>query len=88
MTAIDAAGPGRPDTADRALRAVTRLRDRARPERPDTVARAGLFLWTPVCLAFGIGGWFSLRAEPEPAFYLALAAVGLLAALVGLRAAA
>ena len=88
MTAIDAAGPGHPDTGDRALRAATRLRDRARPERPDTVARAGLFLWTPVCLAFGIGGWFSLRDEPAPAFYLALAVVGLLAALVGLRAAA
>ena len=38
--------------------------------------RGHLFLWSPVCLAIGIGTWFSLRFEPGPAEYLA----GLIAA--------
>ena len=39
--------------------------------------RGHLFLWSPVCLAIGIGGWFSLRVEPGPLDY----AAGLVAAV-------
>ena len=40
--------------------------------------RGHLFLWSPVCLAVGIGMWFSLRFEPGPLDY----AAGLLGAAV------
>ncbi|SFB80217.1 ComEC/Rec2 family competence protein [Tropicimonas isoalkanivorans] len=33
--------------------------------------RGRLILWVPICLAFGIGGWFSLRIEPGLAEYAA-----------------
>ena len=39
------------------------------------------FLATPVFLAFGIGAWFGLQAEPKPQFYIALA--GVLLGLLG-----
>lgn len=31
--------------------------------------RGHLFLWAPVCIAIGIGGWFALPVEPGPADY-------------------
>jgi competence protein ComEC len=33
--------------------------------------RGRLILWVPICLAFGIGGWFSLRVEPGLTEYAA-----------------
>lgn len=43
-------------------------------------ARGLLFPWVPVCMAAGIGAWFSLPSEPGILFYaLALAATGSLA---------
>lgn len=45
--------------------------------------RGSLLLWTPVCLAAGIGTWFSFTFEPAPFFYLAIAVASLLAAAVG-----
>jgi competence protein ComEC len=45
--------------------------------------RGALFGWVPVCLAFGIGGYFSLGFEPSAAH---LAAVGVLALGCGLLA--
>ena len=69
-------------------RPAPRLRDHARPERPDTVARAGLFLWTPVWLSGGIGGWFALRQEPGAVFYAVAAMVAALSIWVGVRAVA
>ena len=41
--------------------------------------RGHYFLWSPVCLAVGIGAWFALRVEPGPADYAA--AIGTVAAL-------
>ena len=44
--------------------------------------RGALFGWVPVCLAFGIGGYFSLANEPSGMHLLALAmAAFVLAAL-------
>ena len=42
--------------------------------------RGHLLPWTPVALAFGIGIWFALRAEPGPADHAAAGGLGLLAA--------
>lgn len=36
--------------------------------------RGHLFLWVPVCLGIGVGGYFSLRFEPDVSFWWALAA--------------
>ncbi|MFV0360143.1 ComEC/Rec2 family competence protein [Tropicimonas sp.] len=48
--------------------------------------RGSLLLWVPVCLAAGIGGWFSLRFEPDALFYGFCAGAMLAAAVAGLRA--
>lgn len=47
--------------------------------------RGHLFPWVPVCLALGIGGYFSLRIEPGMQAYAVIGALGLCAALVALR---
>jgi len=44
--------------------------------------RGYLFNWVPVCLASGIGWYFSLSEEPSVAFLAVLSALGLAAALV------
>ena len=87
MTALDAGSAGQAGAVS-ASRPAPRLRDHARPERPDTVARAGLFLWTPVWLSGGIGGWFALRQEPGAVFYAVAAMVAALSIWVGVRAVA
>ena len=46
--------------------------------------RGHLFEWVPVCLAIGIGAYFSIRFEPTVAQWIALACV-ILAGLVGAR---
>ncbi|WP_371823291.1 ComEC/Rec2 family competence protein [Paracoccus sp. Z118] len=70
----------------------TKARPRSRHDavvvRPDTVARAGLFIWIPVWLGVGIGGWFALKSEPGAALYAVLTAVGLIAAWTTLRSVA
>ncbi|WP_233488930.1 ComEC/Rec2 family competence protein [Rhodovulum sp. 12E13] len=43
--------------------------------------RGHLVHWVPVCLAAGIGGWFSLKWEPGVAHYAALALVTVLLVL-------
>lgn len=45
--------------------------------------RGHLFVWAPVCLAIGIGVFFSLRFEPEPEGYAAVAAALVVAAVCG-----
>ena len=87
MTALDAGSAGQAGAVS-ASRPAPRLRDHARPERPDTVARAGLFLWTPVWLSGGIGGWFALRQGPGAVFYAVAAMVAALSIWVGVRAVA
>ncbi|MEM7320019.1 MAG: ComEC/Rec2 family competence protein [Pseudomonadota bacterium] len=47
--------------------------------------RGYLFPWAPVCLALGIGGYFSLTFEPEFLFYLAVCAVIVAGTWVALR---
>ncbi|MEO0936898.1 MAG: ComEC/Rec2 family competence protein [Pseudomonadota bacterium] len=37
--------------------------------------RGGLIEWVPVCLAFGIGGYFALRQEPSVAALMCIAAL-------------
>lgn len=44
--------------------------------------RGYLFLWAPVCLSVGIGGYFLLRFEPAPMAYIWLGAAALLLGLV------
>ena len=46
--------------------------------------RGHLFEWVPVCLAIGIGAYFSIRFEPTAPQWIALACV-ILAGLVGAR---
>jgi competence protein ComEC len=65
--------PARRSFAARTLSAVAALQG----------ARGMLFPWVPVCLALGIGGWFSLPWEPGLPHY-ALLSLAALAAL-GLR---
>ena len=48
--------------------------------------RGHLFPWAPVCLGAGVGLYFALMAEPEIEIYLALALLGTLGGLIGLRA--
>lgn len=50
--------------------------------RPDAVARAGLLVWAPVLLAFGIGAWFSLPVEPRATGYAAVAGVAVASLLL------
>ncbi len=55
--------------------------------RPAAVGRAGLFLWVPVCLALGIGGWFHVSGQisaPQWALLGFLAGLGMLAARIAL----
>lgn len=66
--------------------AGTRFRHVSARVRPDAVARAGLFVWTPVWLGTGIGVWFGLRWEPGAAFYVATTLIGLIAAWAAIRA--
>ncbi len=47
--------------------------------------RGYLFPWAPVCLALGIGGYFSLRWEPDPVLLCGIAGAGLIGALVAWR---
>lgn len=47
--------------------------------------RGHLFPWAPICLALGIGGYFSLDMEPGAAVYAACAALGLCAGAIALR---
>ncbi len=51
----------------------------ARPLMQLSGARGDLFVWVPLCLALGIGPWFSLAAEPGPPVYAAVT-LGLAAA--------
>lgn len=47
--------------------------------------RGHLFVWSPVCLALGIGAFFSLRAEPGVMEYAALVILGMGFAAAALR---
>lgn len=47
--------------------------------------RGHLLLWVPICLATGIGAWFSLPTEPGSSFYWASAAGALALFLLGIR---
>jgi competence protein ComEC len=49
------------------------------------IQRGRLFLWVPVCLAAGIGTWFSLVREPQPTEYYQLAGVAVILALAVIR---
>ena len=44
--------------------------------------RGHLFCWVPVCLALGIGWYFSLRAEPSGVMLAAVACVVVVLAVV------
>lgn len=55
------------------------------PLRALAEARGILFPWVPVCMAFGIGGWFALPWEPGPTFYAGVLAVMLAGAALRLR---
>ncbi len=46
--------------------------------------RGHLLLWVPICLSFGIGGWFALRVEPGAGFYWACGLGALALLLAGL----
>ena len=48
--------------------------------------RGHLFPWVPVCLALGIGSYFTLGMEPARNIYLWVGCGGVLSALVALRA--
>ena len=47
--------------------------------------RGHLFVWLPVCLAIGIGGFFALRSEPGLPAYGVVVASGMVAAVVAGR---
>ena len=47
--------------------------------------RGHLSEWVPVCLAIGIGAYFSVRFEPSPAHWLALVAILLICAALARR---
>ena len=49
-------------------------------------ARGQLFVWVPVFIAIGIALWFALPFEPALPLYLAVAGLGICAALVPLGA--
>jgi len=87
LTAVLAAEESRWRAGLRRLGAalMSRGTSRALPTA-ERVTRAGLLIWAPVLVAFGIGGWFLLRFEPGLAHY-ALALAGVLAALWLARAA-
>lgn len=59
------------------LRAALMARSTSRTlPTAERVTRAGLMIWAPVLVAFGIGGWFLLRFEPGlPHYALALVAM-------------
>ncbi len=65
---------------DRQLQQVTQVRPWEHAITAIEAQRGTLFLWVPVCLAIGIGGYFSLRFEPEAPVWVGLAtcAIGLL----------
>ncbi|MDU9003622.1 ComEC/Rec2 family competence protein [Sedimentitalea todarodis] len=47
--------------------------------------RGHLFPWAPVCLAIGIGGYFSLPIEPDAPVYAAFGVLGSICAAAALR---
>jgi len=83
--AWDETRPG-PDGAAGPARASLRARVGTACAAAIAAQRGHLIHWAPVCLAAGIGGWFSLRWEPGLAHYAALALAVAVAVALARRA--